>query len=145
MATSARHEAPCAYPANDSRRNVTAQNNGQTPMQLDECDYDLPAELVAQQPLKVRDRARMLVVDRTQSGLVHAQVRDLVTLLTPRDVLVVNNTKVFPARLLGRRRDTGGRVEILLVRREGAQRWQSLSHLTSNAPMITTPQPAIPP
>jgi S-adenosylmethionine:tRNA ribosyltransferase-isomerase len=95
-------------------------------MQLHECDYDLPAELVAQHPLKARDRARMLIVDRAQSSLVHAQVRDLVTFLTPRDVLVVNNTKVFPARLLGRRRDTGGRVEILLVRPEGTRRWQAL-------------------
>jgi S-adenosylmethionine:tRNA ribosyltransferase-isomerase len=95
-------------------------------MQLDECDYDLPAELIAQHPLKVRDRARLLIMDRTQSSLVHAQVRDLVTFLTPQDVLVVNNTKVFPARLLGRRRDTGGKVEILLVRLEGAQRWQAL-------------------
>jgi S-adenosylmethionine:tRNA ribosyltransferase-isomerase len=94
-------------------------------MQLDECDYDLPDELVAQHPLKGRDRARMMVLDRAQPSLVHAQIRDLVTLLTPRDVLVVNNTKVFPARLLGRR-GTGGRVEILLVRPEGAQRWQAL-------------------
>jgi S-adenosylmethionine:tRNA ribosyltransferase-isomerase len=95
-------------------------------MQLDECDYDLPAELVAQHPLKARDRARMLIVDRSESRLVHAQVRDLASLLTPRDLLVVNNTKVFPARLLGRRRDTGGRVEILLVRPEKARRWQAL-------------------
>ena len=116
----------CADPANDSWLHVTTLNNGKTPMQLDECDYELPAELVAQHPLKVRDRARMLIVDRTQARLVHVQVRDLVTLLTPRDVLVVNNTKVFPARLLGRRRDTGGRVEILLVRPEQAQRWQAL-------------------
>src|ERR671919_3227197 len=109
-------------------------------MQLDESDYDLPAELVAQHPLKVRDHARMLIVDRAQSSLVHAQVRDLVTLLTPKDVLVVNNTKVIPARLLGRRRDTGGRVEILLVRPEEARRWQALvkpSHrLTAGAEVI---------
>ena len=95
-------------------------------MQLDECDYALPAELVAQHPLKVRDRARMLILDRAKSRLVHAQVRDLPTLLTPQDVLVVNDTKVFPARLLGRRRDTGGRVEILLVRLDGGKRWQAL-------------------
>jgi S-adenosylmethionine:tRNA ribosyltransferase-isomerase len=95
-------------------------------MQLDECDYDLPAELVAQHPLKVRDHARMLILDRAQSSLVHAQVRDLVALLTPRDVLVINDTKVFPARLLGRRRDTGGRVEILLIRSEGSRQWQAL-------------------
>jgi S-adenosylmethionine:tRNA ribosyltransferase-isomerase len=95
-------------------------------MQLDECDYELPTHLIAQHPLKVRDHARMLILDRAQSSLVHAQVRDLVTLLTRKDVLVVNNTKVFPARLLGRRQDTGGRVEILLVRPEGARRWQAL-------------------
>ena len=70
----------------------------------------------------------MLILDRAQSHLVHAQVRDLLTLLTPRDVLVVNDTKVFPARLLGRRRDTGGRVEILLIRLDGARRWQALVH-----------------
>ena len=126
MATSVRDEVLYASPANGRWRKVTDHDNSKTPMQLDESDYDLPAELVAQHPLKVRDRARMLIVDRTQSSLVHAQVRDLVTLLTPQDMLVVNNTKVFPARLLGRRRDTGGRVEILLVRPEGAQRWQAL-------------------
>jgi S-adenosylmethionine:tRNA ribosyltransferase-isomerase len=126
MATCERDEMSCAYPAHDSWPNATLDNHGKTPMQLDECDYDLPAELVAQHPLRVRDRARMLIVDRTQSRLVHAQVRDLATLLTPRDLLVVNNTKVFPARLLGRRRDTGGRVEILLVRPEEARRWQAL-------------------
>jgi S-adenosylmethionine:tRNA ribosyltransferase-isomerase len=105
---------------------ATAQRRGKIPMHLDECDYDLPAELVAQHPLKVRDRARMLVMDRTQPSLAHARVCDLATLLTPRDLLVVNDTKVFPARLLGRRRDTGGRVEILLVRAEEARRWRAL-------------------
>ena len=95
-------------------------------MQLDECDYTLPVHLIAQHPLKVRDRARMLILDRAQSSLVHAQVRDLGMLLTSNDVLVVNNTKVFPARLLGRRRNSGGSVEILLVRPEGSRCWQAL-------------------
>jgi S-adenosylmethionine:tRNA ribosyltransferase-isomerase len=97
-----------------------------TSMQLDECDYDLPEGLIAQHPLRVRDRARMLILDRAWSDLRHAQVRDLETLLTPQDVLVVNNTKVFPARLLGQRRDTGGSVEILLVRPNTTRRWQAL-------------------
>jgi S-adenosylmethionine:tRNA ribosyltransferase-isomerase len=95
-------------------------------MQLDECDYELPAHLIAQHPLKVRDRARLLILDRTQMTMAHLHVRDLVTVLTPQDVLVINNTKVFPARLLGRRRDSGGRVEILLVRPESSRRWQAL-------------------
>ena len=95
-------------------------------MQIEECDYELPADLIAQHPLKVRDRARLLMLDRAQSTMTHVHVRDLVTILTPQDVLVINNTKVFPARLLGRRRDSGGRVEILLVRSERARCWQAL-------------------
>jgi S-adenosylmethionine:tRNA ribosyltransferase-isomerase len=95
-------------------------------MQLDETDYELPPELIAQYPTRVRDRARLLVVDRAQQAIEHAQVRDLAHLLTPRDVLVINDTKVFPARLVGQRRGSGGRVEILLVRRERGRRWQAL-------------------
>jgi S-adenosylmethionine:tRNA ribosyltransferase-isomerase len=94
-------------------------------MQLDECDYALPAELIAQHPLKARDHARLLILDRAQSALTHVHVRDLVAVLTPQDVLVINNTKVFPARLLGRR-DSGGRVEILLVRPKAPRCWQAL-------------------
>jgi S-adenosylmethionine:tRNA ribosyltransferase-isomerase len=95
-------------------------------MRLDECAYELPTELIAQHPLAVRDRARLLILDRAQSTLTHAHVRDLVTVLTPQHVLVVNDTKVFPARLLGQRRDSGGKVEILLVRPAGRRRWQAL-------------------
>ena len=95
-------------------------------MRLDECDYELPAELIAQQPTKARDRARLLILERTRQVLTHAHVRDLATILTPQDMLVINETKVFPARLLGQRHESGGRVEILLVRREGPRRWQAL-------------------
>src|SRR5919198_3196834 len=95
-------------------------------MQLDECDYDFPAELIAQQPTKTRDRARLLILERARQVLTHAHVRDLASILTPQDMLVINETKVFPARLLGQRHESGGRMEILLVRREGARRWQAL-------------------
>ncbi len=95
-------------------------------MHLDECDYALPVELIAQYPLKQRDRARLLILDRRRSTMSHAHVRDLVNILTPQDVLVLNDTKVFPARLLGQRRGSGGKVEILLVRQEGVRTWQAL-------------------
>jgi S-adenosylmethionine:tRNA ribosyltransferase-isomerase len=95
-------------------------------MRLDECDYELPPELIAQEPARPRDRARLLILDRQRHTLTHARVRDLATVLSPQDVLVINDTKVFPARLLGRRRDTGGKVEILLVRAEAPRRWQAL-------------------
>jgi S-adenosylmethionine:tRNA ribosyltransferase-isomerase len=104
----------------------TTATDSKIPMQLSECDYELPAELIAQHPLKLRDHARLLILDRAQSTLTHRRVQDLVSILTPQDVLVINNTKVFPARLLGRRRDSGGRVEILLVRPERARCWQAL-------------------
>jgi len=98
----------------------------ETPMQLDECDYKLPGELIAQYPLQARDQARLLILDRSQHTLAHAHVRDLPSILTSRDVLVVNDTKVFPARLLGQRRDTGGKVEILLLHQEKPRLWQAL-------------------
>jgi S-adenosylmethionine:tRNA ribosyltransferase-isomerase len=95
-------------------------------MQLDECAYELPAELIAQQPAKARDRARLLILDRVRQALTHMHVRDLATILTPQDILIINDTKVFPARLIGQRRESGGCVEILLVRRQGPRHWQSL-------------------
>ncbi|HEX2276814.1 MAG TPA: tRNA preQ1(34) S-adenosylmethionine ribosyltransferase-isomerase QueA [Candidatus Tectomicrobia bacterium] len=101
-------------------------HNPDKPMQLDECDYELPSDLIAQHPLKVRDQARLLILDRGRSTLTHAHIRDLPTILTPRDVLVINDTKVFPARLLGQRRGSGGHVEILLLRQQGRRRWQAL-------------------
>jgi S-adenosylmethionine:tRNA ribosyltransferase-isomerase len=100
-------------------------NHHKAAMRLDEFDYELPVDLIAQHPLKERDRARLLVLNRRQTTMTHLRVRDLVTILTPEDVLVINNTKVFPARLLGRR-DSGGRVEILLVRPERPRCWQAL-------------------
>jgi S-adenosylmethionine:tRNA ribosyltransferase-isomerase len=96
------------------------------PMQLHDCDYELPGDLIAQHPLKVRDQARLLILDRRRSTLTHARVRDLPSILTSQDVLVINDTKVFPARLLGQRSDTGGKVEILLLRQEWRRRWQAL-------------------
>ncbi len=84
-------------------------------------DYKLPQRLIARVPVEPRDSARMLVVhsDRTE----HGHVRDLPEYLTPDDLLVTNNTRVIPARLVGRREDTGGRVEALVLDRSG-ERWQ---------------------
>jgi S-adenosylmethionine:tRNA ribosyltransferase-isomerase len=118
--------ATSRYDSIEERLGSAHNDHRKAPMQLDECDYELPAHLIAQHPLKVRDRARLLVLDRRQMTMTHLQVRDLVTILTPQDVLVINNTKVFPARLLGRRLGSGGRVEILLVRPERRRCWQAL-------------------
>ena len=81
-------------------------------------DYDLPPELIAQEPLAERAAARLLVVDRRTGGLTHRHVRDLPDLLAPGDLVVVNDTKVVPARLVGHRVRTGGKWEGLFLRVE---------------------------
>jgi S-adenosylmethionine:tRNA ribosyltransferase-isomerase len=77
--------------------------------ELDHYDYQLPAELIAQHPLRHRSDARLMLVDRSRQQIDHYHVRDLPDLLTPRDALVLNDTRVLPARLTGFRTRTGGR------------------------------------
>jgi S-adenosylmethionine:tRNA ribosyltransferase-isomerase len=92
-------------------------------------DFDLPAEQIAQQPPPDREDARLLVLDRASGAVVaHATVRSIPQFLGASDLLVVNNTRVFPARLLGRRDPSGGAVECLLVRRLDAECWEALMH-----------------
>jgi S-adenosylmethionine:tRNA ribosyltransferase-isomerase len=80
-------------------------------------DFDLPHELIAQEPTVDRSGARLLVLPRTAGSIAHSTVKALPSLLQPGDLLVVNNTRVFPARLLGHRVPSGGAVECLLVAR----------------------------
>lgn len=82
----------------------------------DRYDYHLPPELIAQEPLADRASARLLVVDRRSGALEHHHVRDLPGILRPGDLVVVNDTRVVPARLVGRRGSTGGRWEGLFLR-----------------------------
>jgi S-adenosylmethionine:tRNA ribosyltransferase-isomerase len=90
-------------------------------------DYSLPSELIAQFPVRKREQSRLLVLDRDTGEIQHRSFKDLIEFLTPGDALVVNNTKVFKARLIGRRA-TGAKVEIFLVRRQEAnsERWLAL-------------------
>jgi len=97
-------------------------------MRLSDFDYKLPAELIAQEAAPVRDSARLLRLDRAAGARSHHRVADLDTLLEPGDVLVVNDTRVVPARLLGRRAPSGGAVECLLLARLNAERWDALVH-----------------
>lgn len=86
----------------------------------DDYDYDLPRDLIAQVPLDDRAAARLLVTTRSTGALEHRHVRDLPDVLRPGDLLVVNDTRVVPARLVGRRERTGGRWEGLYLRTESA-------------------------
>jgi S-adenosylmethionine:tRNA ribosyltransferase-isomerase len=104
-------------------------------------DFDLPADLIAQEPAADRTAARLLYMHRITGAIAHRSIVDLPQLLDERDVMVVNNTRVFPARLLGHRVPTGGHVECLLLAREdvapdgaegvtdpGNSRWEALMH-----------------
>src|SRR5580692_334396 len=89
-------------------------------MRADALHYELPPELIAQRPTGERDGARMMFLPPGgNSAPEHRQVSELPELLPRGALVIVNDTRVVPARLLGRKRDTGGRVEVLLVRRTG--------------------------
>ena len=81
---------------------------------LHDYDYALPEELIAQRPAQTRDQARLMAMNRQTGDLQHHRFQDLPSLLTPRDLLVVNNTRVVPARLFGHK-STGGKVEVLIL------------------------------
>jgi len=94
-------------------------------MQSADFDYQLPPELIAQQPVQPRDAARLLVLNRA-GGIDHRFFRDLPAYLRPGDCLVLNDSRVLRARLFGRRADSGGKVEFLLLRPLGGRRWETL-------------------
>ncbi len=88
--------------------------------------YDLPEELIAQTPLEQRDRSRLMVLDRTTGHVSHKSFFDIIDFLQPGDCLVMNDSRVLPARLLGHR-PSGGAVELLLLRDLGGKRWECLA------------------
>ena len=95
-------------------------------MKLEDFNYVLPKELIAQQPAEPRDSCRLLMVDKKTGEWQHRRFRDILDEIRPGDVFVFNNTKVIPARLFGRRRETGGRVEALLLTPKGNDVWEIL-------------------
>lgn len=97
------------------------------PLKVSDFNFDLPEELIAQHPLAVRDASRLLVVDKATGELTHRVFRDLPDYIRPGDLLVFNDTRVLPARLLGVREDTGGHVELLLLRRLDLTTWETLA------------------
>jgi S-adenosylmethionine:tRNA ribosyltransferase-isomerase len=96
-------------------------------MRVSDFDYDLPAELIAQHPLSERDASRMLIVDRATHNWRDSTFASLPDYVRPNDVLVLNNTRVFPARLMGERSPSGGAVELLLLREMEPSVWSALA------------------
>jgi S-adenosylmethionine:tRNA ribosyltransferase-isomerase len=97
-------------------------------VRLTEFDFDLPEQLIAQEPPAERGTSRLLVVDRRAGSWRDAQIADLPSLLAAGDVLAINNSRVVPARLLGHRDPSGGAVECLLLRQLDDETWEALIH-----------------
>ena len=94
-------------------------------MKTSDFSYDLPPELIAQTPIPERDRSRLMCLDRRTGALEHRHFYELPSLLHPGDCLVINDSRVLPARLLGRR-PTGGVSELVLLRDLGDNCWECL-------------------
>lgn len=89
--------------------------------------FDLPPDLIAQRPLERRDGSRLLCLDRQSGAIRHRQFRDLLDILRPGDLLVMNDSRVMPSRLLGSREGTGGAIELLLLEQKAKDLWETLA------------------
>jgi S-adenosylmethionine:tRNA ribosyltransferase-isomerase len=94
-------------------------------MKLSDFDYYLPKELIAQHPLDKRDSSRLMVVDRQRKTISHNSFKDLVKYMQAGDVLALNDTKVIPARIFGRKKDTAGKAEVFLTSRISSRRFRA--------------------
>lgn len=95
-------------------------------MKLENFNYDLPTNLIAQEPAEPRDSCRLMLVDKKTGEWEHQSFRDILNEIRAGDVLVFNNTKVIPARLYGQRKGTGGKVEMILLSPKGNDNWEVL-------------------
>ena len=93
-------------------------------MRVEDFDYELPPELIAQEPLKDRSSSRLLTLDKVTGEREHKTFTDIVDMLNPGDCLVLNNTRVIPARLIGTKKETGGAIEMLLLKRINTTDWE---------------------
>ena len=95
-------------------------------MHINDFDYELPQELIAQTPAEKRDSSRLMVVNRKSGNVEHKHFYDVIDYLKPGDCLVLNNSKVLPARLYGVKEGTGAKVEFLLIKRLGGDTWETM-------------------
>ncbi|MGG7143371.1 tRNA preQ1(34) S-adenosylmethionine ribosyltransferase-isomerase QueA [Clostridium nigeriense] len=96
-------------------------------MRVSDFDFDLPEELIAQHPLEKRDTSRLMVLDKKTGSIEHRHFHDVMEYLNEGDTLVLNNTRVMPARLIGEKEGTGGKIEFLLLKRLEGDKWECLA------------------
>ncbi|MGM0500969.1 MAG: tRNA preQ1(34) S-adenosylmethionine ribosyltransferase-isomerase QueA [Bacillota bacterium] len=107
-------------------------------MKVEEFDFDLPEELIAQKPMEPRDESNLLVVNRTENNLEDKIFKEIVDYFDSGDTLVRNNTKVIPARLFGQKKETGGKVEVLLLTKTELDTWEVLVKANGKVKVGTT-------
>ena len=95
-------------------------------MKVEDFNYELPEELIAQTPLQKRDESRLMVLDKNTGEIEHKHFRDVLSYLHAGDTLVLNNTKVLPARLYGEKEDTKAAIEVLLLKNVKGDTWECL-------------------
>ena len=95
-------------------------------MLLTDFDYELPEELIAQTPVEPRDASRLMVIDPVERSIKHRRFFELREFLVPGDTLIFNDTRVIPARLIGKKEPTGARIEVFLLRRVEGDIWETL-------------------
>jgi len=95
-------------------------------MKTDDFDYNLPEELIAQTPINKRDESKLLILDKKTGDITHEKFHNIINYLDENDVLVLNDTKVIPARLIGEKKDTGAVIEVLLLTDKGNNLWECL-------------------
>ncbi|MGL5417103.1 MAG: tRNA preQ1(34) S-adenosylmethionine ribosyltransferase-isomerase QueA [Clostridium sp.] len=96
-------------------------------MKVSDFDFNLPEELIAQHPLKERDSSRLMVLDKKTGEIEHKKFSDIIDYLNEGDTLILNNTRVMPARLIGQKEETGGKIEFLLLKRLEGDKWECLA------------------
>ena len=100
--------------------------------------YKLPENLIAQTPLENRDQSRLMVIDKASGSILHKSFKDVIDYLDRGDCIVINDTKVIPARLLGNKKDSGGKIEMVLLKPYGDDKWEVLAKPGKRAKIGTT-------
>lgn len=96
-------------------------------MKVSDFNFDLPEELIAQHPLEKRDSSKLMVLNKETGEIEHKVFSDIIDYLNPGDTLILNNTRVMPARLIGEKEETGGKIEFLLLKRLEGDKWECLA------------------
>ncbi len=105
----------------------------ESPLKTSDFNFDLPEELIAQKPIEPRDASRLMTLDKRTGEVGHLRFWEIADLLRPEDCLILNDSRVLPARIYGVKEDTGAHVEFLLLQNRGSDVWETLARPAKRA------------